>query len=122
MTLFNICVFYVDDVQERMTQNLSTDPAATQSVSQDTMRWELNDAYEQAIGRPEYAGRVRQAGPNVTPVRGKCFSYRLWLNMPGRWQICGRSYVPSERETTAWSSACDSLRHSCPLWEYHMAQ
>jgi len=34
----------------------------------------------------------------------------------------GRCYVLSEREMTYWSSACDSLRHSCPLWEYHMAQ
>jgi len=46
MTLFNICVFYVDDVQERMARNLSTDLAATQSVSQDTVRWASNDAYE----------------------------------------------------------------------------
>jgi hypothetical protein len=76
MTLFNICVFYVDDVQERMARNLSSDPAATQSVSQDTVRWAPNDVYEQAIGRPEYAGRVRQVRPNVTPVRGTCFSYR----------------------------------------------
>jgi hypothetical protein len=76
MTLFNVCVFYVDDVQERMTHNLSTDPAATQSVSQDMVRWAPNDVYEQAIGRPEYEGRVRQVGPNVTPVRGTCFSYR----------------------------------------------
>lgn len=59
-----------------MTQSLSSDPAATQSVSADTVRWAPNDAYEQAIGRPEYAGRVRQVGPNVTPVRGTCFSYR----------------------------------------------
>jgi hypothetical protein len=47
---------------------------------------------------------------------------RLWLNMPGRWRICGRSYMPSERETTSWSSACEGSRHSCPLWEYRMAQ
>jgi hypothetical protein len=76
MTLLNICVFYIDDVQERMAQNLSTNPAATQSVSQDTVRWAPNDAYEQAIGRPEYARRVWQVGPNVTPVRGTCFAYR----------------------------------------------
>jgi hypothetical protein len=69
-------VFYVDYVQERMTQNLSSDPAATQSVSEDTVRWAPNDAYEQALGRPEYAGRVRQVGPNVTPVRGTCFAYQ----------------------------------------------
>jgi hypothetical protein len=40
------------------------------------VRWALNNAYEQAVGRPEYAGRVRQVKPNVTPVRGTCFSYR----------------------------------------------
>jgi hypothetical protein len=74
--VFNICVFFVDNVQERMTQGLSSDPAATQSVSDDTVRWAPNDAYEQAVGRPEYAGRVRQVGPNVTPVHGTCFSYR----------------------------------------------
>jgi hypothetical protein len=98
MTLFNTCVLYVDDVQERMTQGLSSDPAATQSVSGDTVRWALGDAYEQAVGRPEYAGRVRQVGPNVTPVRGTVSLIgldhrglhqralpRLWLNMPGRW-------------------------------------
>jgi hypothetical protein len=39
-----------------MTQSLSSDPAATQSVSVDMVRWALNDAYEQAVGRPEYAG------------------------------------------------------------------
>jgi hypothetical protein len=69
-------VLYVDDVQERMTQSLSTDPAASDPVSSDTVRWAPGDAYEQAVGRPEYAGRVRQVGPNVTPVRGTCFSYR----------------------------------------------
>jgi len=41
-----------------MTQGLSSDPAATQSVSEDTVRWAPNDAYEQAVRRPEYAGRV----------------------------------------------------------------
>jgi hypothetical protein len=76
MALFNTCVFYVDDVQEMMTRGLSSDPATTQSVSSDTVRWALNDAYEQAVGRPEYAGRVRQVGPNVTHVCGTCFSYR----------------------------------------------
>jgi hypothetical protein len=59
-----------------MTQSLSSDPAATQSVSADTVRWAPYDAYEQAVGRPEYAGRVRLVGPNVTLVRGTCFSYR----------------------------------------------
>jgi hypothetical protein len=40
------------------------------------MCWAPNDEYEQAIGRPEYAGRVRQVGPNVTHLCGTCFSYR----------------------------------------------
>jgi hypothetical protein len=74
--VLNTCVFYVDDVQERMTHNSHSDPAATQSVSEDTMRWAPNDAYEQALGRHEYTERVRQVGLNVTPVLGTCFSYR----------------------------------------------
>jgi hypothetical protein len=41
------------------------------------VRWVPNDAYEQVLGRPEYAGRVRQVGPNVTHVREMCFSYRV---------------------------------------------
>jgi hypothetical protein len=76
MTLFNTCILYVDDVQERITQGLSSDPTATQSVSGDTVHSAPNDVYEQAVGRPEYVGRVRQVGPNVTPVCGTCFSYR----------------------------------------------
>jgi hypothetical protein len=40
------------------------------------VRWAPNDAYQQAVGRPEYTGRVLQVGPNVTLVRGTCFSYR----------------------------------------------
>jgi hypothetical protein len=59
-----------------MTQSLSSDPAATQSVSADTVHWAPNDVYEQTVWRPEYEGRVRQVGPNVTPVRETCFSYR----------------------------------------------
>jgi hypothetical protein len=74
--ILTTCVFYVDDVQEKMTHNLSSDSTATQSVSEDTVHWALNDAYEQALGRPEYAGRVRQVGQNVTPVRRTCFSYK----------------------------------------------
>jgi hypothetical protein len=42
-----------------MTQSIPNDPAATQSVSDDTVHWAPNDAYEQALGKPEYAGRVR---------------------------------------------------------------
>jgi hypothetical protein len=74
--ILTTCVFYVDDVQETMTQNLSSDPTATQSMSEDTVHWAPNDAYEQTLGRPEYARRVRQVGLNVTPIRGMCFSYR----------------------------------------------
>jgi hypothetical protein len=49
--------------------------------SEDTVRWAPNDTYEQALGRPEYTGRVRQVGPIVTPVRGTCFSY--WARSQG---------------------------------------
>jgi hypothetical protein len=45
-------------------------------MSEGTVRWAPNDAYEHALERPEYARRVWQVGPNVTPVRGKRFSYR----------------------------------------------
>jgi hypothetical protein len=58
-----------------MTQSLSSDPAATQSMSEDTIRWAPNDAYEQALGRLEYARRIQQVGPNVSPVRGTSFLY-----------------------------------------------
>jgi hypothetical protein len=58
-----------------MTQSLLCDLAATQSVLEDTVRWAPNDTYEQALRSPEYAGRVRQVGPNVTPVQGTYFSY-----------------------------------------------
>jgi hypothetical protein len=74
--ILTTCVFYIDDIQERVTQSLSSDPTATQSVSEDTVRWAPNNAYEQALGRPEYAGRVRQVGLNVTLVRGTCFLYQ----------------------------------------------
>jgi hypothetical protein len=74
--ILTTCVFYIDDIHERMTHSLSSDPAATQSVSEDTMRCIPNDAYEQALGRPEYTRRVWQVGPNITPVKGTCFSYR----------------------------------------------
>jgi hypothetical protein len=58
-----------------MTQLIPNDPAATHSMTKGTVRWEPNDAYEQAIGKPEYAGRVRQVGPNVFPIRGTTYSY-----------------------------------------------
>jgi hypothetical protein len=74
--ILTTCILYIDNIQERMTQSLSSDPAATQSVLEDTVHWASNDAYEQGLGRPEYAGSVRQVGPNVTLVRGTSFSYR----------------------------------------------
>jgi hypothetical protein len=43
---------------------------ASYSMTQGTVRWAPNDVYEQVLGKPEYAGRVRQVGPNVLPVRG----------------------------------------------------
>jgi len=57
--ILTTCVLYIDNIQEMMTQSLLSDPAATQSVSEDTMRWAQNDVYGQTLGRPEYAGRVR---------------------------------------------------------------
>jgi hypothetical protein len=125
--ILTTCVFYVDDVQEKMTQSLSSDPAATQNVSEDTVRWALNDAYEQALGRPEYAGRVQQVGPNVTPVRGTCFSCRAThkVDHPSvhlraapymrarlrQWRHC---YRLRPRGMTPWSSACDTSRLCSP--------
>jgi hypothetical protein len=46
-----------------------------QSISEDTVRWAPNDAYEQALGKPEYTGRVRQVRPNNTPIWGTSYSY-----------------------------------------------
>ncbi|XP_059441611.1 uncharacterized protein LOC132173941 isoform X2 [Corylus avellana] len=61
---------------ERMEELIPTDPAASSSVTERTVRWASNNAYAQAIGnKPEYAGRVRQVGPNVLPVRGTIHSY-----------------------------------------------
>jgi hypothetical protein len=124
--IFNTCVFYIDDVQERMTQNLSCDPAAMQSISKDTVRWAPNDAYEQPLGRPKYTGRVRQVGPNVTPVYGTCFSYRARSQggpsegTSRDWAVHDRRMatmetmlrVEGERGMMPWSSACDNSRPS----------
>jgi hypothetical protein len=132
--VFNTCVFYVDDVQERMTQNLSSDPAAMQSVSGDTVRWAPNDEYEQAVGRPEYTGRVPQVGPNVTPVHGTCFSYMV-RSQGGPSKGTSRDWAEHARKMaememmlqaqremnlTPWSSACDNSRPSRPIWDNHI--
>jgi hypothetical protein len=59
-----------------MNELIPTDPAATSSITQGTVRWAPNDAYSQAIGnKAEYAGRVRQVGPNILLVRGSIHSY-----------------------------------------------
>jgi len=68
-------ILYIDNIQERMTQRIPNDLAATQSVTEDTVSWAPNDAYEQALGKPEYEVRVRQVGPNALPVRGTSYSY-----------------------------------------------
>jgi hypothetical protein len=55
---------------------MPTDSAESSSITQGTTRWRHDDAYAQALGnKPEYAGRVRQVGPNVWPVRGSIRSY-----------------------------------------------
>ena len=59
-----------------MKELIPTDPAAISSITEGTVRWAPNDAYSQAMGnKAEYAGRVRQVGPNVLPVRGSIHSY-----------------------------------------------
>jgi len=127
--ILTTCVFYIAGIQERMTQSLSSDPAATQSVSEDTVHWAPNDAYEQALGRPEYSGRVWQVGPNVTPARGTCFSYQAHReDHPSvhlgaapymraglrQWRHC---YRLRPRGMTPWSSTCDTSR-LCYIYIY----
>lgn len=46
-------ILYIDNIQEMMTQSIPSDPAATQSVSEDMVHWALNDAYVQALGKPK---------------------------------------------------------------------
>ncbi|XP_059441984.1 uncharacterized protein LOC132174328 [Corylus avellana] len=68
-----------DIVKERcemMRELIPTNPAASSSVTEGTVKRAPNDAYAQAHGnKPEYAGRVRQAGSNILPVRGSICSY-----------------------------------------------
>jgi hypothetical protein len=121
MALFNTCVFYVDDVHERMMQGLSRDPAATQSISKDTVRWALNDAYEQAVGRPEYVGRVRQVGPNVTPVCGTCFSYRA-RSQGGPPEGTSRDWAEHARQMAEMQTMLRSERERNDILEQRMRQ
>ncbi|XP_062171470.1 uncharacterized protein LOC133877245 isoform X2 [Alnus glutinosa] len=106
---------------ERMTQSLSSDPAATQSVSADTVRWAPNDAYEQAVGRPEYAGRVRQVGPNVTPVRGTCFSYRP-RSQGGPSQGTSRDWAENTRKMEEMQAELQAERARNDLLEQRLRQ
>jgi hypothetical protein len=65
-------------MQERMVMVMlmPTDSAESSSVTQGTVRWRHDDAYAQAFdNKPEYAGRVRQVGPNIWHVRGSIRSY-----------------------------------------------
>jgi hypothetical protein len=119
--VLNTCVFYVDDVQERMTQNLSSDPAAMQSVSVETVRWASNDAYEQALGRPEYAGRVQQVGPNVTPVRGKCFLYRA-RSQEGPSQGTSRDWAVHDRRMVTMEMLLQAKRERNDTLEQRLRQ
>jgi hypothetical protein len=55
---------------------MPTDSAESSSITQGTVRWRHDDAYAQALGnKPEYAGKVRQVGPNIWLVRGSIRSY-----------------------------------------------
>jgi hypothetical protein len=127
MTLLNICVFYVDDVQERMAQNLSTDPAATRASHKTRCVGHRTTRTNRRLGGLSTWGRFDRLGRTLLLFVGRISRTglvhrglhqmarpRLWLSMPGRWRICGRSYVPSESETTSWSSVCEGSRHSWP--------
>ncbi|XP_059448932.1 uncharacterized protein LOC132180095 [Corylus avellana] len=83
---------------ERMKELLPTDSAATQSVTEGTVRWAPDDAYAQGMGnKPEYAGRVRQVGAGILPVRGSIHSY--YRPVAPRSQPPGSSGVPELIET-----------------------
>ena len=59
-----------------MLELMPNDLTAVQSVTEGTVRWCPGDAYSQALGNKlEYAGRVRQAGPGIRPVRGSTRTY-----------------------------------------------
>jgi hypothetical protein len=58
-----------------MAQLIANDLAVRHSVTESMVQWAPNDVYEQALGKPEYLGMVRQVGPNVLPVWGTTYSY-----------------------------------------------
>jgi hypothetical protein len=117
--ILTTCVFYIAGIQERMTQSLSSDPAATQSVSEDTVHWAPNDAYEQALGRPEYSGRVWQVGPNVTPARGTCFSYQA-RSQGGPSQCTSRGCSIHESRITTMETLLQAQTKRNDALEQHM--
>jgi len=77
--LFTTYILYIDNIEEGMTQSIPNDLAAAQCVSEDTERWAPNGTYEQALGKPEYVGRVRQVGSSITLVHGTTYSYHTRL-------------------------------------------
>jgi hypothetical protein len=114
-------ILYIDNIQERKTQSLSSDPAATQNVSEDTVQWALNDEYEQALGRPEYAKRVQQVGPNITPVRGTSFSY--WAHSEARPSQCtSRNYSVHEGRIATMEILLRAQTERNEALEQHMRQ
>jgi hypothetical protein len=54
-----------------MLELMPNDLATVSSVIEGTVRWCLGDAYSQALGnKPEYAGKVKQAGLGILLVQG----------------------------------------------------
>jgi hypothetical protein len=104
-----------------MTQGLTSDPAATQSVLEDTVRWAPNNVYKQVVGMPEYAGRVRQVGPNVTPVRGTCFSYRA-RSQGGPFEGTSRDWVVHARRMAEMETMLRAKRERYDALEQHLRQ
>jgi hypothetical protein len=95
-----------------MKELIPTDHAASSSVTEGTVRWAPNDAYAQAHGnKPEYAGRVRQVGPNILPVRGSIHSY--YTLSQARSQNTENSMV---------SQMTDRIKELEAEWAQHRAQ
>jgi hypothetical protein len=104
-----------------------------QCVGEDTVRWAPNDAYEQPLGRSEYARRVRQVDRTLLLYVGRVFHIglahkgdhlRVQLgtgpHRTGGWRQWRRCYKLRERGMMRWSSNCDNSMSSSALWEYHM--
>jgi hypothetical protein len=78
-----------------MVMLMPTDSVDSSSITQGTVRWRHDDAYAQALGnKPEYAGRVRQVGPNIWPVRGSIRSYHTPSRLDSQNQ--GHAVFPQE--------------------------